>query len=113
MDEISLVKDFAVIMVVAGIVTLIFRKLNQPPVLGYLLAGLLVGPYTFAHSPVAYDWEPSEAPLQFESVSVQPVVQEVQSSQYMSLFCVPDVTLKQLTPVDMLWFWFPPSSKPH
>jgi len=52
MEEISLVKDFAVIMVTAGVVTLLFRKLKQPPVLGYLIAGLLVGPYTFSRSPV-------------------------------------------------------------
>ncbi len=46
MEEISLLKDFAVIMVVAGVVTLIFRQLRQPVILGYLIAGLLIGPYT-------------------------------------------------------------------
>lgn len=39
-------------MAVAGIAVVVFRKLNQPPILGYLIAGLLVGPFTFAHSPV-------------------------------------------------------------
>lgn len=52
MEEISLIQDFAVIMVVAGAVTLLFRKLRQPPVLGYLIAGVLVGPYTLPFSPV-------------------------------------------------------------
>jgi len=45
MEEVTLVKDFAVIMMVAGAVTLLFRRLRQPPVVGYLIAGLLVGPY--------------------------------------------------------------------
>jgi CPA2 family monovalent cation:H+ antiporter-2 len=52
MEEISLIQDFAVIMVVAGAVTLLFRKLRQPPVLGYLIAGVLVGPYTLPFSPI-------------------------------------------------------------
>ena len=46
MEEASLLKDFAVIMAVAGVVTLLFRRLRQPSILGYLLAGLLIGPYT-------------------------------------------------------------------
>jgi len=46
MEELGLVKDFAVIMVVAGVVTFIFRRLHQPSVLGYLIAGVIVGPYT-------------------------------------------------------------------
>jgi CPA2 family monovalent cation:H+ antiporter-2 len=46
MEEITLLRDFAIIMVVAGAVTLLFRKLRQPVILGYLIAGLIVGPYT-------------------------------------------------------------------
>jgi monovalent cation:H+ antiporter-2, CPA2 family len=45
LEDFSLLRDFALIMVVAGIVTLILRKLRQPPILGYLLAGLLLSPY--------------------------------------------------------------------
>jgi hypothetical protein len=30
-EELALVKDFAVIMTAAGAVTLLFRKLHQPP----------------------------------------------------------------------------------
>ncbi len=52
MEEITLIKDFAIIMVVAGAVTLLFRKLRQPPILGYLIAGLLIGPYTLPVTPV-------------------------------------------------------------
>lgn len=38
----DLVKDLALILVVAGFVTLLFKKLNQPLVLGYIVAGFLV-----------------------------------------------------------------------
>ena len=40
-----LVKDLALILVVAGIVTIVFKKLNQPLVLGYVVAGFLVSPH--------------------------------------------------------------------
>ena len=33
-------------MIVAAIVTVLFRQLNQPVVLGYILAGMIVGPHT-------------------------------------------------------------------
>lgn len=42
----QIVADFAVILVSAAIVTLLFRWLKQPMLLGYLLAGVLIGPYT-------------------------------------------------------------------
>ena len=41
----SLVKDLALILVVAGIVTLIFKRLKQPLVLGYIVAGFVVSPH--------------------------------------------------------------------
>jgi len=44
--EPSIVADFAVIMTVAAIVYFIFNKLKQPTILGYLVAGVLIGPYT-------------------------------------------------------------------
>ena len=40
----SLVADLALILIVAGAVTLIFRKLKQPVVLGYIVAGFLISP---------------------------------------------------------------------
>lgn len=52
MEELTLVKDLAIIMVVAGGVTLLFRWLRQPVVLGYLIAGVLIGPYTLPVPPV-------------------------------------------------------------
>ena len=41
----ELVKDLALILVVAGFVTLLFKKLKQPLVLGYIVAGFLVSPH--------------------------------------------------------------------
>ena len=40
-----LVKDLALILIVAGIVTIVFKKLKQPLVLGYVVAGFLVSPH--------------------------------------------------------------------
>ncbi len=45
--ESILVKDVAIIMTVAGVTLLLFRRLGQPPILGYLLAGVIIGPYSF------------------------------------------------------------------
>ena len=46
MNEIPyLVKDLALILMVAGIVTIIFKKHKQPLVLGYIVAGFLVSPH--------------------------------------------------------------------
>ncbi len=41
----ALIKDLALILVVAGVVTLVFKKLKQPLVLGYIVAGFLVSPH--------------------------------------------------------------------
>lgn len=40
------ITDLALILATAGFVTLLFKKLNQPIVLGYLVAGFIVGPKT-------------------------------------------------------------------
>ncbi len=37
-------------MITAGVVSLLFKLLKQPVVLGYIVAGLLVGPYVFGKS---------------------------------------------------------------
>ena len=39
-----LIEDLALILVVAGVVTLVFKRLRQPLVLGYIVAGFLVSP---------------------------------------------------------------------
>jgi len=40
-----LITDLGLILAAAGVTTLLFKKINQPLVLGYILAGLLVGPH--------------------------------------------------------------------
>jgi len=42
----SVVADFAIILTVAAIVFLIFYKLKQPTIVGYLIAGIIIGPYS-------------------------------------------------------------------
>ena len=50
----ALISDLAIILVTAGFVSVLFKKLGQPVVLGYLLAGILVGP-EFAFFPTVQD----------------------------------------------------------
>jgi CPA2 family monovalent cation:H+ antiporter-2 len=49
----TFLQDLAVIMIVAGIVTVIFHRLKQPVVLGYILSGVILGqhtpPFSFIH----------------------------------------------------------------
>lgn len=40
-----LIADLGLILAAAGVTTLLFKKIKQPLVLGYILAGVLVGPY--------------------------------------------------------------------
>jgi monovalent cation:H+ antiporter-2, CPA2 family len=42
----TIVQDFAVIMIVAAVMLLLTYKLKQPMVIGYILAGIIIGPYT-------------------------------------------------------------------
>lgn len=46
MHAIDFIQDLAVIMLIAGVVTLVFHHLKQPVVLGYLVAGIIIGPHT-------------------------------------------------------------------
>lgn len=46
MQGLQFLQDLAMVMLVAGVVTLVFRWLRQPVVLGYLLAGFIIGPHT-------------------------------------------------------------------
>ena len=41
----SLITDLAYILVVASVVTILFKRLKQPLVLGYIVAGFLAGPH--------------------------------------------------------------------
>src|SRR5574340_1723888 len=42
----QVIQDFAVIMIVASAMALISYRLKQPLVIGYIVAGMIVGPYT-------------------------------------------------------------------
>ena len=43
--ELSLVTELAIILIAAGVFTVLFKALNQPLILGYIIAGFLVGPH--------------------------------------------------------------------
>lgn len=49
----AFLQDLAVIMMLAGVITLIFNRLKQPVVLGYIAAGMIAGPYTPPYSLVS------------------------------------------------------------
>jgi CPA2 family monovalent cation:H+ antiporter-2 len=42
----NILQDFALIMIVAAIMTIISWKLKQPLILGYIAAGIIIGPHT-------------------------------------------------------------------
>ena len=44
-EELNLVKDLAVILIAAGFFTIVFKALKQPLILGYIMAGFVVGPH--------------------------------------------------------------------
>jgi monovalent cation:H+ antiporter-2, CPA2 family len=42
----TVVQDFTVIMIIAAVMALISYKLRQPMVIGFIIAGMIIGPYT-------------------------------------------------------------------
>ncbi len=54
MHDTAFLQDLAVVMIVAGLVTVTFHALRLPVVLGYILAGLLIGPHVLP-SPLITD----------------------------------------------------------
>lgn len=50
----TLIQDLAMILVVAGFVSLLFKRLKQPLVLGYIVAGFIAGPH-FEYTPSVQD----------------------------------------------------------
>jgi len=46
MHSVTFLQDLAVVLIVAGLVTLICHRFTQPVVLGYIIAGVIIGPYT-------------------------------------------------------------------
>src|SRR5574344_1640213 len=50
----TLISDLALILVLAGIVTLIFKRLRQPLILGYIIVGFICGRH-FSFMPAVVD----------------------------------------------------------
>ena len=46
MHGVAFLQDLAVVMMVAGLVTVLFHRFKQPVVLGYIIAGVIIGPHT-------------------------------------------------------------------
>src|SRR4030095_1739184 len=46
MHGVTFLQDLAVVMIVAGLVTVVFHRFKQPVVLGYIITGVIIGPYT-------------------------------------------------------------------
>ncbi len=46
MHSLDFIQDLAVLMLAAGFISILFHRLNQPVVLGYILAGIIIGPHT-------------------------------------------------------------------
>jgi monovalent cation:H+ antiporter-2, CPA2 family len=46
MHSVNFLQDLAVVMLVAGLVTIIFHRFKQPVVLGNIIAGVIIGPHT-------------------------------------------------------------------
>src|SRR5215207_1240603 len=42
----TFLQDLAVVIIVAGLVTILFHRFKQPVVLGYIIAGVIIGPHT-------------------------------------------------------------------
>ena len=50
-----MVHDLYILMITAGIVSLLFKLMKQPVVLGYIVAGVLVGPHLFGETLVSHE----------------------------------------------------------
>ena len=47
MNELApIIKDLAIMLGIASVVVLLFQKIRQPVILGYIIAGVIIGPYT-------------------------------------------------------------------
>ena len=46
-----MVQDLYILIITAAVVSILFKLLKQPVVLGYIVAGVLVGPYLFGKTP--------------------------------------------------------------
>lgn len=48
MEHMVFLQDLAIVMAVSAVITIVFQRLQIPTVLGYLIAGLLIGPHAIA-----------------------------------------------------------------
>ena len=55
----SFVTDLAFIMIIGAVVTLAFFKIKQPLIIGYLFAGMLIGPFSYIWSWILPEGRPS------------------------------------------------------
>ena len=46
LSSVFLVQDFAVVMIVAAVMLAVTHKLKQPMIIGYIIAGMIIGPHT-------------------------------------------------------------------
>src|SRR5262245_631465 len=60
MHGVAFLQDLAVVMIVAALVTIVFHRLKQPVVLGYIIAGVIIGPHT-PPFPLIHDKDTIEA----------------------------------------------------
>ena len=65
-DELNLVRDLAVILISAGVFTIISKALKQPLILGYIIAGFLIGP----HVPFFLNISSAEAVHQWSEIGL-------------------------------------------
>ena len=47
MHEVAIIKDIVIILLVSIPIIFIFKKLNLPSIIGFLIAGMIIGPYGF------------------------------------------------------------------
>ena len=50
MNESAFFQDLAVLMVAAGLVSVVFTRFGWPKALGYILAGIVMSPHTWGGS---------------------------------------------------------------
>lgn len=48
MGEITILRDLAIVVIAAGFAALLFERLQLPKILGYVMAGVLIGPYALS-----------------------------------------------------------------
>jgi monovalent cation:H+ antiporter-2, CPA2 family len=47
MDQFGIIKDIVIILLVSVPIIFLFRKINLPSIVGFLIAGMIIGPYGF------------------------------------------------------------------